>query len=55
MTLNGGSGGDTYDVSGTAAGVKLTIDAGAGNDTLIGPNAASTWNITAPTRGPSAT
>ncbi len=51
VTLNGGSGGDTYDVSGTAAGVKLTIDAGAGNDTLIGPNAASTWNITGANAG----
>src|SRR5205823_11973804 len=34
-----------------ATGVVTNIDAGAGADTLVGPNATNTWNITGANAG----
>jgi hypothetical protein len=34
VTLDGGTGADTYNVSGTASGTSTTINAGTGNDTV---------------------
>ena len=44
--MNGSEGADTYIIGGTGTGVATTINGGVGNNTLVGPNVASTWNIT---------
>ena len=47
LSVNGSEGADTYIIGGTGTGVATTINGGVGNNTLVGPNVASTWNITA--------
>jgi Ca2+-binding RTX toxin-like protein len=43
LVLNAGGGNDTFSATGNlAALIKLTIDGGAGNDTLLGSNGADT-------------
>jgi Ca2+-binding RTX toxin-like protein len=47
LTINGGTGADTFNVSSTSATAAVTIAGGSGNNTLVWPNTTSTWNITA--------
>jgi hypothetical protein len=51
LRINGGTDADTFNVSSTSATAALTIVGGSGNNTLVGPNADSTWNITATNAG----
>jgi hypothetical protein len=44
VSVNGGSHGNTFTVS-SATSVAMTLNAGTGTDTLVGPNADSTWTI----------
>ena len=52
MKVNAGSGDDTFTVAslGTA---KVALNAGGGNDTLVGPNATNTQILTGEVKGPS--
>jgi hypothetical protein len=50
QNLIGGSAADTFILS-NGAGVTGTIDGGGGNNTLVGPNTATTWNITGTNAG----
>ena len=45
ITLNAGSGSDTVTLQSTAASVS--VNGQGGTNTLVGPNATSTWSITA--------
>ena len=67
LVVNGGGGNDTYNINGTAPGIKeslvasnggdtftviataasssISVGGGSGNDTLVGPNVNSIWNI----------
>jgi hypothetical protein len=45
VTLNGGSGGNLFNVESTAAGTAVNINAGAGNDTVNVGNNGSLQNI----------
>ncbi len=45
--LHGGTGGNTFQIQGTTARTPVTIDGGSGRNTLVGPNLANTWEITA--------
>ena len=45
LTVTGGAGDDSFDVSAGALPVPVALDGGAGNDTLHGPAADSTWTI----------
>ena len=51
LSVNGGHGADRYIIGGTSAGVATTINGGAGINTLVGPDVASTWNITGANAG----
>jgi hypothetical protein len=51
LSVLGGSGNNTYTVSGRPAGTSVTLNGGAGNNTLIGPNAPSVWVINANNAG----
>src|SRR5207249_2258336 len=49
-TINAGTGNDVVTVLlGSTGGV--TINGQAGTDTLVGPNAGATWNLTGPGQG----
>jgi hypothetical protein len=50
ITINGGSGGNTFTILSTGA-QTLNLSGGAGNNTLVGPNTANTWDITGHNRG----
>ena len=45
LTITGGDGADTLTIDATAAGIPVAFDGGAGNDTVRGPPADSTWTI----------
>ena len=45
LTVSGGAGDDSFDISAGALPVPVTLDGGAGTDTLNGPTADSTWTI----------
>jgi hypothetical protein len=45
VTLNGGSGADTYSISGTQAGTSVKINGGNGANTLAGPASDSVWDL----------
>jgi len=45
LKVYGPRAGSRFNIESTAAGTKTTINGGAGNDTLVGPNSATTWNI----------
>ena len=45
LSVAGGAGDDSFDVSAGALPVPVALDGGAGNDTLHGPAADSTWTI----------
>jgi hypothetical protein len=51
LTVLGGGGTDTYTVSGTPASASVTLTAGGGTNTLVGPNVVSTWQITGTNAG----
>src|SRR5208337_2273573 len=51
LSVNGGHGADKYIIGGTSTGVATTINGGAGINTLVGPDVASTWNITGANAG----
>ena len=51
LSVNGGHGADRYIIGGTSTGVATTINGGAGINTLVGPDVASTWNITGANAG----
>ena len=51
LTLLAGTGNDSFDVAATAASSSVSINGAGGNDTLVGPNVASTWNITGSNAG----
>src|SRR5262249_3094505 len=46
LTLTTGPGNDTVDVRSTPAGTAVTVNPGAGNNTLVRSTMANTWNIT---------
>src|SRR5262249_2951917 len=46
--LTGGSAGDSFDFQG---GSVSTVNGGGGTDTITGPDAATTWNVTAANAG----
>ena len=45
LTVTGGAGDDSFDVSAGALPVPVALNGGAGTDTLHGPAADSTWTI----------
>ena len=45
LTVTGGAGDDSFDVSAGSLPVPVALGGGAGNDTLHGPAADSTWTI----------
>ena len=45
LTVDGGAGDDSFDVSAGALPVPVALSGGAGTDTLHGPAADSTWTI----------
>jgi hypothetical protein len=45
LTIDGGGGDDTFTVAITP-NIPVTLDAGAGNNTLVGVNASTYWDIT---------
>ena len=51
LSVNGGHGADKYIIGGTSNGVATTINGGTGINTLVGPDVASTWNITGANAG----
>ena len=51
VVVNGGSGGNTFTVDDGPSAVPVTINAGAGVNTLVGPDATNTWNITGTNAG----
>jgi Ca2+-binding RTX toxin-like protein len=51
MTLLAESGANTITVVSTLATTPVTIDAGGGSDTLVGPNLTNLWQITAADAG----
>jgi hypothetical protein len=50
LTINGGSGGNSFVVSATHA-VSVTLNGGSGTNTLTGPNVSTTWIINAANAG----
>ena len=46
LTLNGGSGGNSFTLQGVFAGTTLAIDGGSGTNTLQGPDTDTAWHIT---------
>jgi hypothetical protein len=50
LTVDGGSGGNTFYVQGTSAHVT-TLNGGTGTNTLVGPNVADTWVLNAANGG----
>jgi hypothetical protein len=47
LTLTGGQGGNTFDLSaGTSATAVVTLTGGGGSNTLIGSNAGNSWEVT---------
>jgi hypothetical protein len=48
VSVNGGSGGNTFHATSNSGNTQVSIDGGAGNNTLIGtdPTANNLWNIT---------
>jgi Ca2+-binding RTX toxin-like protein len=51
VQIKSGAGDDTFTLGNLPAGLNFTIDGGSGQNTLVGPNVASTWNITGSNRG----
>ena len=51
LSLDGGSGDDTFDVNATGGSSSVSVTGGGGNDTLVGPNTTNTWNITGTNAG----
>jgi len=45
-TVHGGSGGNTFTVANQPQGFNMNVDGGTGTNTLVGPNASNTWNVT---------
>src|SRR5262249_40131149 len=46
LALNAGRGNDRIAVQGTPAGMALSLDGGAGGNTLFGPAVGATWTLT---------
>jgi hypothetical protein len=46
LTINAGSANNTFTIVNTAPGTPITFNGGAGTNTLVGPDIASTFNIT---------
>lgn len=51
LTINAGSGDDSLTVVSTAPGTPVTFNGDGGNNTVTGPNVASTFNIGSPNGG----
>ena len=53
VSVLGGAGDDTFtvDASTGASPVPVTVDGGAGTDTVVGPSAATRWHVTDAGRG----
>jgi hypothetical protein len=52
VSVTGGSGGNTFRVGvAVAGGGTLTLDGGSGTNTLVGPNLANTWTVSAANQG----
>jgi hypothetical protein len=51
LVVNGGTGATTFNVSSTSGTTALDIVGSGVNNTLVGPNADSTWSITASNAG----
>jgi hypothetical protein len=51
LTVNGGTGADTFTVASVSSTAALTVAGGGGNNTLVGPETATAWNITAANAG----
>jgi len=52
LTALGGSGGNTFDLShGVATAMTVVINGGGGSNTLLGSNAANSWQVTGPNMG----
>jgi autotransporter-associated beta strand protein len=51
VRILGGRGNDTFAVTSALTYTGITIDGGGGVNTLVGPDAANTWNITDATKG----
>lgn len=51
LSLNAGLGDDTITIVSTAPGAMTTINGGGGTDSLTGPNAESTWTLSAADAG----
>jgi hypothetical protein len=51
VTLQGGSGGTTFNLAGSAAGTSVTVQAGAGPTTLVGSDPDNTWLLSGSNAG----
>ena len=51
LALNAGKGNDTFHAIASGPYSSISINGGLGNNTLVGPNVASTWNITGTNAG----
>jgi Ca2+-binding RTX toxin-like protein len=51
LTLNGGSGGNTFNVQSLSSDLTLALNGGSGTNTLQGPNSDTTWQITGSNAG----
>ncbi len=51
VVVEGGGGGNTFTADGALSAIPVTINAGAGANTLVGPDTTNTWNITGPNAG----
>jgi hypothetical protein len=51
VSILGGSGNDRFTVASPLPATGISIDGGAGTNTLVGPNTANTWSITGPNAG----
>ena len=46
LQILGGSGDDVITIDASAVGLSLSVDGGAGTDTLVGPGVDSAWSVT---------
>jgi len=51
VMVNGGQGGNVFEVASTGAATPVTVAGGAGTNTLVGPDAANNWHVSGANAG----